>query len=143
MYNTVEQVEKIGDEVQSPIDYRLSSIVVTNVTRNTVLADNARRAEGFFARGCGLMFTTLLPEGGGLIIEPCNSIHMFFMRYPLDVIFIDKSGQVLFMYEAIKPWRVGRLVRGARTAIELPAGSINGSQTAVGDILTLRPQNTI
>jgi uncharacterized membrane protein (UPF0127 family) len=143
MSNTVEEVEKIVDEAESPIAYRLSSIVVTNVTRNTALADNARRTEGFFARGRGLMFTTSLPEGAGLIIEPCNSVHMFFMRYPLDVIFIDKSGQVLFMYADIKPWRVGRVVRGARTAIELPAGSINRSQTAVGDILTLRPQNTI
>jgi uncharacterized membrane protein (UPF0127 family) len=62
---------------------------------------------------------------------------MFFMRYPLDVLFVDKAGRVIFMYEGIKPWRVGRLVKGARTAIELPAGTIARTRTEVGDRLNL------
>jgi len=70
-----------------------------------------------------------------LVIEPCNSIHMFFMRYSLDVIFVDRDGRVLFLYEGIKPWRVGRLVKGARMAIELPTGTINRTNTEVGDRL--------
>ncbi len=60
---------------------------------------------------------------------------MFFMRYPLDVIFLDKSGAVIFMYHGIKPWRVGRIVKGARTAIELPTGTIARTGTEVGDTL--------
>jgi len=79
------------------------------------------------------MMAPPLPEGGGLVIEPCNSIHMFFMRYPLDIVFLDKVGEVLFMYRGIKPWRMGRVVRGARLAIELPEGSIERSGTEVGD----------
>lgn len=79
------------------------------------------------------MMAPPLPEGGGLVIEPCNSIHMFFMRYPLDIVFLDKAGQVVFMYRGIKPWRMGRVVRGARLAIELPEGSIERSGTEVGD----------
>lgn len=84
------------------------------------------------------MFSPPLPDGGGLVIEPCNSIHMFFMRYPLDVIFTDREGRVLFMHRGIKPWRMGRLVRGARRAIELPEGTIDRTHTEAGDILRLR-----
>src|SRR6476469_3742518 len=106
---------------------------ITNTTRSTTLAENARRAGGFLARGRGLMFTSSLPEGGGLVIDPCNSIHMFFMRYPLDIIFLSKDGRVVFMYRGIKPWRMGRVVKGARFAIELPVGAIERSTTEVGD----------
>ena len=116
----------------------LSSVVVTNVTKGTVLADKAQRAGGFIGRGKGLMFAPPQPSGSGLIIEPCNSIHMFFMRYPLDIIFIDREGEVLFMYEGIKPWRMGRLVKGARMAIELPEGTIARTATRVGDRLLLQ-----
>jgi len=116
----------------------LSSVVVTNVTKGTVLADKAQRAGGFIGRGKGLMFAPPLPDGCGLIIEPCNSIHMFFMRYPLDIVFIDREGEVLFMYEGIKPWRMGRLVKGARMAIELPEGTIARTATRVGDRLLLQ-----
>ena len=84
---------------------------IENSTKGTILADSAHRAEGFLARGRGLMLTRELPEGAGLVLEPCNSIHMFFMRYPLDIIFLDKSGVVLFMYKGIKPWRSGRSSR--------------------------------
>lgn len=79
-----------------------------------------------------------LPEGGGLVIEPCNSIHMFFMRYPLDVLFLDKDGAVVFMYAGIKPWRVGRIVRGAKLAVELPAGTIDTTRTQTGDLVALQ-----
>jgi uncharacterized protein len=108
-------------------------MTITNQTRATTLATGARVARSFLARGRGLMFTGALPEGEGLVIEPCSSIHMFFMRYPLDVIFLNREGEVLFMYNGIKPWRVGRHVRGARTAVELPAGTISRTGTQVGD----------
>ena len=83
------------------------------------------------------MLSDPLPEGGGLVIEPCNSVHMFFMRYPLDIVFIDGQGQVVFMYKGIKPWRVGRIVRGAKAAIELPAGAIDTSNTQLGDKIVM------
>src|SRR5437588_3530553 len=115
--------------------FHIMSIV--NTTRNTTLADKARRAASFVDRGRGLMLSDPLPEGGGLVIEPCNSVHMFFMRYPLDIVFIDGQGQVVFMYKGIKPWRVGRIVRGAKAAIELPAGAIDTSNTQLGDKIVM------
>ncbi|HKP51163.1 MAG TPA: DUF192 domain-containing protein [Chloroflexia bacterium] len=129
--------EESADSVLRPSSF----VRIENLTKGTIVANKAKRADGFFARGRGLMLAPPLSEGGGLIIEPCNSIHMFFMRYPLDVLFIDNDRRVLFLYEGIKPWRVGRLVKGARMAIELPAGTINRTQTEVGDKLSLeRPK---
>ena len=110
---------------------------INNVTRGSVLATDARRADSFVARGRGLMMAPPLPEGGGLVIEPCNSIHMFFMRYPLDIVFLNREGKVVFMYKGIKPWRMGRIVRGGRLAIELPEGAIDGSNTQLGDTITM------
>lgn len=113
-------------------------MIIENVTRANILADKATEAASFLARGRGLMLSPPLPQGGGLVIEPCNSIHMFFMRYPLDVVFTDKEGRVVFMYRGIKPWRMGRLVRGAKRAIELPEGTVDRTSTQVGDILSLK-----
>lgn len=106
---------------------------ITNATKGTQIATGAVQAGTFLARGRGLMMAPPLPEGGGLVIDPCNSIHMFFMRYPLDVLFVDKDGLVVFMYAGIKPWRVGRIVKGAKLAVELPVGAIAASKTEVGD----------
>jgi uncharacterized membrane protein (UPF0127 family) len=106
---------------------------IANVTRGSTLATRARRAGSFAARARGLMMAPPLPDSGGLVIEPCNSIHMFFMRYPLDIVFLDKEGRVVFMYRGIKPWRMGRVVKGARLAIELPEGAVDRSRTQIGD----------
>jgi len=110
---------------------------ILNTTRDTTVADKATRADSFLARGRGLMLAPPLPEGGGLVIDPCNSIHMFFMRYPLDVLFLDDQNRVVFMYRGIKPWRMGRIVKGAKVAVELPAGTIESSGTQVGDVVSL------
>jgi len=59
------------------------------------------------------------------------------MKYPLDILFLDKNEAVVFMYKGIKPWRVGRIVRGAKMAIELPEGAIEESKTEVGDRISL------
>jgi uncharacterized membrane protein (UPF0127 family) len=110
---------------------------VLNLTRQNVIADKADRAHTFLSRGRGLMLKPPLPAGGGLIIEPCNSIHMFFMRYPLDILFLNEEGKVIFLYRGIKPWRMGRVVRGARMAIELPEGAIDSTGTQIGDKITI------
>ena len=110
---------------------------IVNTTRNKVIADKAARAGSFLARGRGLMLSPPLPAGGGLVIDPCNSIHMFFMRYPLDILFLNKDGKVVFMYKGIKPWRMGRIVRGAKMAVELPEGSIEATGTQIGDQVSI------
>jgi uncharacterized protein len=89
----------------------------------TVVADHLGLADNVFSRFMGLMFRRDLPAGHGLAIRPCNSIHMFFMRFPLDVVFVDGDGRVVRVLDAIRPWRLSSVVRGAKAAIELPAGT--------------------
>ena len=73
----------------------------------------------------GLMGRRRLEPGQGLWIEPCNSIHMFFMRFAIDVVFLDREGRVKRVLLKLKPWRVSPIVFGSRTVVELPAGTLN------------------
>lgn len=97
-------------------------------------------ARGMLRRGIGLMFRRDLPAGAALWIEPCSSIHMFFMRFPLDVAFLDRDGVVVRIYPGIRPWRATRLVRRARIAVELPAGALAAAGISTGDVLHLDEQ---
>ncbi len=101
------------------------------------VAAHVEEADSFLRRGLGLMFRRDLPPGHGLAITPCNSIHMFFMRFPLDVAFLDREGTVLRAYHGIRPWRVSRVVRRARTAVELPSGTLAAAGVQQGTVLRL------
>ncbi len=110
---------------------------IVNSVKNTIIAENCRVADTFLSRFRGLMGEKALPKDCGLLIVPCNSIHMFFMKFPLDLVFIDGSNTVLHTVEGIKPWRVSKIVPGARGVLELPVGAISASGTQKGDILSL------
>jgi uncharacterized membrane protein (UPF0127 family) len=103
----------------------------------TPVAGEVAEAATMVSRGLGLMFRRELAPGHGLAITPCNSIHMFFMRFPLDVAFVDREGTVLRVYQGIRPWRVSRVVRRARTAYELPAGTLQRAGVVAGTTLRL------
>jgi uncharacterized membrane protein (UPF0127 family) len=102
-----------------------------------VVAAHVELARSAWRRFMGLMFRGELPAGHGLALTPCNSIHMFFMRIPLDVVFLDRDGAVVRVYDGIRPWRVSRIVRGAHTAVELPAGTLRAAGIEKGAILRL------
>jgi len=106
-----------------------------NISRGTVVASRAEKAETHWARLMGLMGRRSLPEGGALLIKPCSSVQTFFMRFPIDVLFLDGDGQVVKVVPALKPYRVAFGGRGARSALELPAGVAAHCGIAVGDRL--------
>lgn len=106
---------------------------VRNATRDTLLADASDRASNPFSRGKGLIGRKTLLRGEGLIIQPCNSIVMFFMRFPLDVVFVDADGNVCHLLREIKPWRASSIVRQSKFVVELPAGTIKSTSTELGD----------
>jgi uncharacterized membrane protein (UPF0127 family) len=90
-----------------------------------------------WARTKGLLGTSSLEAGDGLLIEPCQSIHSFGMRYPFDAVFINREGKVLHTISRMKPSRLSRHVFGARAVLELPAGTIEATGTAKGDVLRI------
>lgn len=108
---------------------------VINQTKGTILADRAEEATTFGARLIGLMGRAKLDFGEGLHISPCNSIHTFFMRIPIDALFLDGELKVVKLCAAMPPWRITGVYFGARSVLELPAGTARASGTSEGDRL--------
>ena len=112
---------------------------VDNLTRGSSLAEHCRVAASLRDRTVGLLATPSLPTGEGLLIERTQSIHMFFMRYPIDVAFVDRSARVTRTVAGLRPWRVVWWARGARDCLELPVGAVEASGTVRGDQLAVSP----
>jgi uncharacterized membrane protein (UPF0127 family) len=82
----------------------------------------------------GLLGRRELPSGEGLLIEPTSGVHTAFMRFPIDVVFLDRDLRVLAVRPEVRPWRAAAQ-RGARAALELPAGEAARLGLAAGDVL--------
>lgn len=108
---------------------------IRNLTRGSELASAARAARGFWSRLRGLLGRSSLQPGEALVLEPCSSIHTAFMRFAIDVVYVDRSARVVKVVSNLKPFRLSGALRGARSAIELPAGTAAASGTVKGDQL--------
>ena len=112
----------------------MTKLRVTNKTRGTLVADRADIADTSLKRRTGLLKHTGLAPGEGLWITPCEGVHTFGMKFPIDVIFLNKKKKVL----KIRPNMVKRrlaLSLLANSVLELPAGRLAETQTAAGDLL--------
>ncbi|NUP98597.1 MAG: DUF192 domain-containing protein [Armatimonadetes bacterium] len=105
---------------------------VLNATRQTVLASQAVLATGFWLRLRGLMFRRRFGPFDGLWLAPTNAIHMFWVFFPIDLVWLDHERRVLRCTRGLKPWRV-EVVAGARSVLELPVGAVTRSGTVPGD----------
>jgi uncharacterized membrane protein (UPF0127 family) len=114
-------------------------VQVFNRRSGAMLGTSVVLAMGVRSRVQGLLGRTDLAPGEGLWLEPCASIHMFFMRFAIDVVFVDRQGAVVKPCGHVRPWQLASGGRRARAALELPAGTIERSDTRVGDRLDLRP----
>jgi len=101
------------------------------------VAGQARKAESFLARLVGLMGRSGLEEGEGLLLAPCASVQTLFMRFPIDVIFMDRDARVVRVAPALRPFRLALGGRGARETLEVAAGTAARSDTTVGDRLAV------
>ena len=93
-------------------------------------------ADNFFTRLRGLMFRKKLDEGEGMFLKNCSSIHCFFMRFPIDVIYLDKKMSVIGT-ETVMPNRIGSYFRGTKHVLELEKGK--ASLVKVGDVMEIVP----
>ena len=110
---------------------------IENVTRGTTVGDRIRVASSPWDRSVGLLRTPEVPPGEGLWIERSPSIHMFFMRYAIDAVFVSSEGRVTQVAANLKPWRLVLWARGSRDCLELRAGAAAESRTQIGDELRL------
>ena len=92
-------------------------------------------------RMVGLLDRRSLPDNEALLIPHCQSIHMFFMRFPIDVIFLDKDLRVVGLVRNIKPFHLSPIFFRASSAIEGAVGMIERSQTQLGDLLEIKESN--
>jgi uncharacterized membrane protein (UPF0127 family) len=108
-----------------------------NVTKGVAIASELEIATSFAARSQGLLGRAGLKPDTGLLIDPCSSIHMWFMRFPIDVIFLDKKNRVVGLKANVKPWGMAWSWRGVKT-LELPVGAIASTRTQLGDIVAFQ-----
>jgi uncharacterized membrane protein (UPF0127 family) len=120
-------------------------LVARNRTRGTVLAERLEEGASLWAKFCGLMGRATLPAGDGLWLPGENGIHMLFMRFRIDAIFVaapvggeDGTRKVLLAKRSIARWRgVVWFVRGAKGVLELPVGTIDATGTQRGDEIVI------
>ena len=115
-----------------------SSIVpevkVTNLTRKVVLGDSVIVAGSSGTRRTGLLKHSSLKPGEGLWIVPCEAVHTFWMKFSIDVIFLNRHKQVVKIRKDMGKWRIAMFLR-AHSVLELPAGTADQSGTMLGDQL--------
>lgn len=128
-----------GDGAESP------TVRARNLTRGTELASSLELADSFGARFRGLMGRPSLPPSGGLWLSGTSNIHMFFMRFSIDAVFLarpaaDGTRRVVAVRADLRPW-IGIVwyARGADSCLELPVGTASGTRTRTGDLVMLEP----
>jgi uncharacterized membrane protein (UPF0127 family) len=121
-------------QVERPASY----FHVTNPARSTVLATCLEVADSGPKRNKGLLGRERLAAGGGLWIVPCESVHTFFMQFPIDLVYLDRKHTIKKVKSAVGPWRLSACL-SAHSVLELPAGTIRNTQTQKGDALEFSP----
>lgn len=106
---------------------------ILNKTQSTIIAQKSIVADSFVSRMAGLLNRSSLPAGEALIITRCRSIHMAFMRFAIDAIFVDKNGYVIGLCERIKPFRLSPIFFHSDFVIEVSEGVIGQTKTSIGD----------
>jgi uncharacterized membrane protein (UPF0127 family) len=101
-----------------------------------VLCEKCEIPETAFGRMRGLLGRDSLEPGTGMLIDRAGSVHMFFMRFPIDVVFLDRNRKVVRIVRGLRPWRVAG-ARKAVAALELPVGAVGEAGLEEGDVLVL------
>lgn len=104
---------------------------------NNIIAKDLKVAKTLMERTIGLMFVKEMKGFDGLLIDPCNSVHNFFVRFPIDLIFLNNDMQVVKLIKCFKPWRMTGIYLKARKVLELPNGTIT-DDIQVGDQLEVQ-----
>jgi uncharacterized protein len=117
--------------------------IVFNRTRQVVLASDVTRADTHWARLRGLLGTTAaeFAQGKGLWIVPCRGIHTLAMMYPIDALYLDRNGIVVHLEQSLAPWRFAPVKLNAATVLEVPANTVAGTRTEIGDQVEFRARD--
>jgi uncharacterized membrane protein (UPF0127 family) len=116
-------------------------MVLVNATKKTVVSDNCHFANTVLKRMVGLLNRGQFRQGEGLLLDRCYGIHTFGMRFPIDVLFLDKDLHVIRAVKALPPYRTC-VVKKSVYVLEVPVGALDVSHTVEGDQIQIRTANT-
>ena len=116
-----------------------SSLCRVRTEGGEVVCERCEIPESSFGRARGLLGRDGLEPGEGMLIDRAGSVHMFFMRFPIDVVFLDRDKKVVGVRHGLRPWRVAG-ARRAVAALELPAGAAAATGIEAGDVLVLEDE---
>jgi uncharacterized membrane protein (UPF0127 family) len=116
---------------------------ILNRTQGTIVGSRITLADSWWGRFRGFLGRSEPLPGDGILLAPCDSIHTFGMRFPLDVIFLDADGRVLGLHPVLRPWRIARGKKGVRYVLEVPSGTIDATGTQLGDELSWAPKDQV
>ncbi len=117
---------------------RLTAIVRIAAADGTLVCARCEVADSALKRMRGLLGRRGLDPGEGMLIVPAPSVMTFFMRFPIDVVFLDREHRIVGISHTLRPWRVSG-ARRAYSALELPAGTAEARGLAKGDLLSVGP----
>lgn len=117
----------------------MRTVKILNTTRRSVLGTRILVAETWWGRLRGFLGRPAPDPGQGLMLIPCRGVHMYWMKFPLDVVFLDPSGIVVRTYPGLEPGARTPYHREAEYAIELPVGTLEATGTQVGDKIVWLP----
>ena len=125
-------------------DHHNGDVYVYNKTRETFVATEAKVANSYFSRLIGLLGKTKrwAQFGTGLWIIPCSGIHTIGMLFPIDLVFLNRNKEVVYVEEYVRPFRISKVSFKAASVLELPPHTIYRSQTQVGDRIEIAPLNS-
>lgn len=116
----------------------MTTLRVTNTRGESLVADRVKVADSFWQRFRGMMLAPEPADGEGLLLAPCNSIHMMFMLYPIDAIFLDAGLKIRALYEKLPPWiGFSSIHKDVNSVLELKSGTINKTGVRIDDILRM------
>lgn len=110
---------------------------IINKANSSVVAEEVIIANTPLKRMKGLLGKKEFKKGHALILDPCNSIHTFFMRFSIDILFLDKNNKIIKAITCLKPFRLTSIYFSAAFAVELPPGTIQALSIRKGDTLLL------
>lgn len=110
-------------------------ITLVDATRNTVLGNHIAVADTFLTRLVGLLGKKRLEPESGLLIDRSSGVHTFAMRFPIDVIALDRHHRVQGIWHALRPWRLSGVSWRYHSVVELPSGQIRRCRVEIGDQL--------
>lgn len=125
----MEKFEKAGRDAR---------MLVKNLTRGTQVADKLEVAGSGPKRTRGLLGRKGLGRGEGMWIVPCEAVHTFFMRFPIDLIYLDRKHRVKKVRDSVPAWRISGCL-SAHSVLELPSGTVRETKTERGDFLEIVP----